>query len=81
MSNKNDRIAEILHGITQKEYSVTFSNDFAGMITISYSEDHGDFNEHEHINYPGGSMKDLEKKIVNSLADFLYNKLETENTK
>ena len=73
MSTKTT-VTELIHEITQHGYDVMFSADFDGMVTVTYSQPtrtHRDYIRHEHLSYPGGSMEELNKKVIQSLGHFL----------
>lgn len=69
-----------VHEITQRGYEVRFNSDFEGMITITYTKetasDKDGYIRHEHVGYPGATLKELDKAVARSLDQFL---LETEN--
>lgn len=70
--NKDSRIVELLHDLTQKHITVTFSNDFKGMLTVSWqNEFDAESNNHTHIGTPYWPLKNLEKKLINLLASIL----------
>lgn len=75
-------ITALLHEITQRGYEVYFNSDFEGMITITYKKevapDKEGYIRHEHLSYPGGSMKELDNKVLQSLSQFIE---ETDNGK
>lgn len=68
-------ITSLLHEISQRGYEVIFNSDFEGMITITYKKEVAPGKEgyirHEHLSYPGGSMKELENKLKASLSVFI----------
>ena len=59
---RDKTIVELLHELTQAGKVVTFSNDFSGMMTVAIDEDHA------HLNYPHGPLKDLERELVTYLG-------------
>lgn len=63
-------LIKLLHDITQSEYKVEFSNDFEGMITVTYIGEHLDWRHHEHVGYPGCTSDYLEEVLVKSLERF-----------
>lgn len=70
------KVTELLHTITQRGYQVSFQDDFEGMLTVTYQESYtpgkkDPYIRHEHVSYPGGSMKELEKALVRSLGLFV----------
>ncbi len=79
---RDSRIIQLLHDITQWDYQVQFCGDFEGMFRIEYRHEYDDeYYEHEHRGYPGGTMNQLEKEIIKSLSTFLENIKEKENAK
>lgn len=63
--DKNYNITKLLHDLTQRFVEVRFTQDFKGMITISWGEN---LEEHHHIGVPHQSIKDLEKQLASFLA-------------
>lgn len=65
--NKKDkeiRLIELLHSLTQKGYKLTFSNDFEGMITIGWELEYEEGTyTHSHLGIPGTSLKRLESEL------------------
>jgi hypothetical protein len=72
------KIVDLIHAITQKDYGVSFKDDFEGMVRIEYTDDTG-FYHHEHLGFPGCERIQLEKAIIKSLSNFLNNLIEIEN--
>lgn len=66
--NKDSRLVELLHDLTQKEISVTFSRDFKGMMTVSWGDE---LEKHTHVGTPHYPLKHLEKNLINLLAELL----------
>lgn len=65
---------KLIHDITQKLYTIKFTDDFQGMIEITYLDYEGKYIRHEHISYPDSSMKELEKAVI-ELLTFFYNEI------
>lgn len=68
-------IIGLIHDITQLDYKVSFSDDFQGMVSVTFYKSSdpstkGGYIRHEHLSYPGGSMKELEASVINCLNDF-----------
>ena len=61
------KIVELLHALTQKRVSVTFERDFEGMIAIHYKGPGLDWQDHDHLGFPGCERIHLEKDIIRSL--------------
>lgn len=66
-------ITKLLHDITQAGFEIRFTDDFKGMMTISYIGEGLDWKNHEHLNYPDGSIEELENKLEDSLKRFIKN--------
>lgn len=70
--DKNLRLVELLHDLTQKGFRIEFSEDFAGMLTVNARKrvkiDTWEPLGHQHLGIPYQSMKDLEKYVRNYLA-------------
>ena len=74
-AEKDLRLVELLHDLTQKGFRVEFSEDFAGMLTVNARKrvgiDSWEHLEHQHLGVPHQSLKDLEKDVRNYLAQIL----------
>lgn len=67
------KIVELLHEITQLNYSVQFYPDFEGMIRITFQRTkpwQKEIEEHSHLGYPECERLVLEKRIISALKDF-----------
>lgn len=71
---RDNRIIELLHDITQLNYQVRFCGDFTNMVRIEYLHEYDvDYYHHEHRGVPDGTMNQLEKEVIKSLQTFLDN--------
>lgn len=67
-----NKIVQLIHDITQKDYKVSFAGDFQCMVRIEFTHEYdSEFYDHEHLNYPDGPMEKLEEKIQEALVEFL----------
>jgi hypothetical protein len=67
----NKTLIDLLHDITQADYQVQFCGDFENMIRLEFRKEYDpDFYEHEHLGFPDGDMKNLEKSVIDSLNAF-----------
>ena len=68
-------ITKLLHDITQLDYRVEFSNDFEGMVNITYYDESNyiplKYMYHEHLGYPDSKPEELDVAVISSLQDFL----------
>lgn len=72
MEKSGLKLIELLHDITQLDYSVQFCDDFDGMIRVEFRENwNDDFYEHSHLGFPGCQRVRLEKDIIDYLSSFL----------
>ncbi len=68
----NSELVKLLHDCTQKEYQITFTSGFSGMLTVGYQNEFDDSTyNHVHIGVPGEDLKLLEKQLRNFLAGLL----------
>lgn len=65
------KIVSILHDITQLGYRVEFSDDFTGMLTVTYKGEGMDWSNHSHVGFPFCSRKELEEHLIRELQNFL----------
>ena len=64
--NRDSRIVELLHDVANKGWHITLNADFKGMLTLSLDD-----GSHYHLGDPYGSMKTLEKALINKLSDLM----------
>lgn len=68
------KLISLLHDISQLGYAVEFSDDFEGMLTITYKGEGLDWRHHEHIGYPRCERELLTEQVIRSLDNFLKEK-------
>lgn len=79
---RDSRIIDLIHDITQLDYHVQFCGDFAKMVRIEYRKEYDEnYYHHEHRGCPDGTMNQLEKEVIKSLSTFLENAKEEQNEK
>lgn len=65
------KIVDLIHDISRYEFTVGFSADFEGMLTVDVAAQYGTWSTHTHLGIPGGERSLLEKEIIECLSTFL----------
>lgn len=63
-------LVDLIHTITQKGYTVAFSDDFEGMITVTFGGMNMDWRHHQHLGIPGGDKAFLAQEIFRCVKEF-----------
>lgn len=74
LSPEEPLVTKLLHDLTQSGYEVQITDDFNGMLTVTYLKTLSEgrkYIRHEHLSYPDSKMSELNQKLIQSLGDLL----------
>lgn len=67
-------ITKLIHDISQKGFKINFEGDFAGMLTVTFTDEYekepDNYIRHEHLGYPDSTMAELTVSLTSCLQNF-----------